>query len=107
MKIFKNLLRIIVFIIYPNYLFSETITKEDLNTLQITLHNFVYDVLGLTKEEQGGDDYLENALQLLIELRNDARKRKDFATSDKIRDELSKAGIVLQDGPKETTFILK
>ena len=85
----------------------DSITKEDLNTLQITLHNFVYDVLGLTKEEQGGDDYLENALQLLIELRNDARKRKDFATSDKIRDELSKAGIVLQDGPKETTFILK
>ena len=85
----------------------DSITKEDLNTLKITLHNFVYDVLGLTKEEQGGDDYLENALQLLIELRNDARKRKDFATSDKIRDELSKAGIVLQDGPKETTFILK
>ena len=67
----------------------------------------MYDVLGLTKEEQGGDDYLENALQLLIELRNDARKRKDFATSDKIRDELSKAGIVLQDGPQETTFTLK
>ena len=85
----------------------DSITKEDLNTLQTTLHNFVYDVLGLTKEEQGGDDYLENALQLLIELRNDARKRKDFATSDKIRDELSKAGIVLQDGPQETTFTLK
>ncbi|MFL2594468.1 MAG: cysteine--tRNA ligase [Flavobacteriaceae bacterium] len=85
----------------------KSITKEDLNALQTTLHNFVYDVLGLTKEEQEGDHYLEDALQLLIELRNDARKRKDFATSDKIRDELSKAGIVLQDGPQETTFTLK
>lgn len=85
----------------------ESITKEDLNALQTTLHNFVYDVLGLTKEEQEGDHYLEDALQLLIELRNDARKRKDFATSDKIRDELSKAGIILQDGPQETTFTLK
>ena len=85
----------------------DSITKEDLNTLQSTLHSFVHDVLGLTKEEQGGDHYLEDALQLLIELRNDARKRKDFATSDKIRDELSKAGIVLQDGPQETTFSLK
>lgn len=85
----------------------EGITKEDLNALQTTLHNFVYDVLGLTKEEEGGDHYLEDALQLLIELRNDARKRKDFATSDKIRDELSKAGIILQDGPQETTFTLK
>ena len=64
-------------------------------------------ILGLTKEEQEGDHYLEDALQLLIELRNDARKRKDFATSDKIRDELLKAGIVLQDGPQETTFTLK
>ena len=85
----------------------ESITKEDLNHLQTTLHKFVYDVLGLTKEEQEGDHYLEDVLQLLIELRNDARKRKDFATSDKIRDELSKAGIVLQDGPQETTFTLK
>ena len=85
----------------------ESITKEDLNALQTTLNNFVYDVLGLTKEEQEGDHYLEDALQLLIELRNDARKRKDFSTSDKIRDELSKAGIVLQDGPQETTFTLK
>ena len=33
MKIFKNLLRTIFFIIYPNYLFSETITKEDLKFL--------------------------------------------------------------------------
>ena len=33
MKIFKNLLRIIFFIIYPNYLFSVTITKEDLKFL--------------------------------------------------------------------------
>ena len=33
MKIFKNLLRTIFFIIYPNYLLSETITKEDLNFL--------------------------------------------------------------------------
>ena len=85
----------------------ESITKEDLNALQTTLNNFVYDVLGLTKEEQEGDHYLEDALQLLIKLRNDARKRKDFSTSDKIRDELSKAGIVLQDGPQETTFTLK
>jgi cysteinyl-tRNA synthetase len=85
----------------------ESITKEDLNALQTTLHNFVYDVLGLTKEELGGDHYLENTLELLIELRNDARKRKDFATSDKIRDKLSKAGIVLNDGLQETTFTLK
>ena len=49
---------------------------------------------------------LEDALNLLIELRNDARKRKDFVTSDKIRDELSKAGIILKDGHKKPLLLL-
>ena len=67
----------------------------------------MYDVLGLTEEDQRVDHYLEDALQLLIDLRNDARKRKDFATSDKIRNELSSSGIVLKDGPQKTTFSLE
>ena len=85
----------------------ESISSEDLNELHTTLHNFVHDVLGLNVEEQAGNHYLEDALKLLIELRNDSRKRKDFATSDKIRDKLSKAGIILQDSTHETTFTLK
>ena len=85
----------------------ESITKGDLDELRSSLHNFVHDVLGLTQEEQKVDHYLENSLNLLIELRNDARNRKDFATSDKIRDELAKAGILLQDGAQETTYTLK
>ena len=85
----------------------ESITKGDLDELRSSLHNFVHDVLGLTQEEQKNDHFLENSLNLLIELRNDARNRKDFATSDKIRDELAKAGIMLQDGAQETTYTLK
>ena len=86
---------------------KESITKRDLDVLRLTFYNFVHDVLGLTQEEQKVDHYLESSINLLIDLRNDARKCKDFATSDKIRDELSKAGIVLEDGPQETTFTLK
>jgi cysteinyl-tRNA synthetase len=84
-----------------------SITQEDFDVLQSTFYSFVHDVLGLTNEEQGVDHYLEDSLNLLIELRNEARNRKDFATSDKIRDELSKAGILLQDGPQKTTYTLK
>ncbi|MEC8238969.1 MAG: cysteine--tRNA ligase [Bacteroidota bacterium] len=84
-----------------------SITKGDLDELRSTLHNFVHDVLGLTQEEQKVDHYLKKSIDLLIELRNDARNRKDFATSDKIRDELAKAGILLQDGAQETTYTLK
>ena len=79
----------------------------DLDELGSSLHNFVHDVLGLTQEEQKVDHYLENSLNLLIELRNDARKRKDFATSDKIRDDLAASGIQLKDGKEGTTFSTK
>ena len=82
-------------------------SKADLDELRSTFYKFVYDVLGLTQEEQKVDHYLENSINLLIELRNDARNRKDFATSDKIRDKLAKVGIQLQDGAQETTYNLK
>jgi cysteinyl-tRNA synthetase len=36
-------------------------------------------------------------MELLIEIRKEARANKDFATSDKIRDQLTKAGIILKD----------
>ena len=84
-----------------------SISKGDLDELRSTFYEFVYDVLGLTQEEQKVDHYLENSINLLIELRNDARNRKDFATSDKIRDKLAKVGIQLQDGAQETTYNLK
>jgi len=40
---------------------------------------------------------LQGVIQLLIEIRKDARLRKDFATSDKIRDQLHQLGISLKD----------
>ena len=43
-------------------------------------------------------------MKILIELRLAAKKRKDFETADKIRDDLKAAGIVLEDRPGETTW---
>ena len=85
---------------------SATITKEDLSLLKSTITDFVFNILGLenvTKEESGTDK-LSSAIQLLIELRQEARANKDFAMSDKIRDELASAGIQLKDGKEGTTF---
>ncbi|QDT01191.1 cysteine--tRNA ligase [Adhaeretor mobilis] len=45
----------------------------------------------------GGEGTLEGVMQLLIELRQQARENKDFATSDKIRDGLAAAGVKLED----------
>ena len=41
---------------------------------------------------------------MLIQFRKDARENKDFATSDKIRDQLAELGIQLKDGKEGTTF---
>lgn len=65
---------------------------------------FIEDVLGLHEEKQSDDDQFDNVMQFLIELRQQARENKNFATSDKIRDGLIKMGIQLLDGPKGTTW---
>lgn len=88
---------------------NETITEKDLQIVQQTMQDFIFDVLGLVdiaeSDSQDGNK-LNEAIQLLIELRDQARANKDFATSDRIRDELQKAGIQLKDGKEGTTFSL-
>ena len=86
------------------------ISATDLELLQTTMHSFVYDVLGLPKEmeaQNNGQQQLDAAVNLLIDLRNQARANKDFATSDAIRDRLQEAGIQLKDGKEGTSFSLR
>lgn len=86
---------------------EETLTAADIEKLSNVVHGFVFDVLGLTltaKEEDNA--YLDKALSVLIEMRNQARANKDFATSDRIRDELLAKGIQLKDGKEGTTYSL-
>ncbi len=85
---------------------KESITTEDLKILKETIHAFVFDVLGLvdSSSEDDNSDKLSGTVELLIKLRAEARLNKDFATSDKIRDELIEIGIQLKDGKEGTTF---
>ena len=90
---------------------KDTITKEDLSILKETLNAFVFDVLGLENANSNtatdsSSDKLSGTLELLIQLRAEARANKDFATSDKIRDELAKLDIELKDGKDGTVFNL-
>ncbi|MEI7466613.1 MAG: DALR domain-containing protein [Chloroflexota bacterium] len=67
------------------------------------------DVLGVVRNETkavaNGNAEREAALiEMLLEMRLEARKAKDFARSDAIRDRLSKAGVVLEDGVKGTSW---
>ena len=66
-------------------------------------------LLGLLQDDpeawfQGGDDLDPAAIEDLISQRAEARKNKDFAESDRIRDALAEQGIILEDGPTGTTW---
>ncbi|WP_442266919.1 cysteine--tRNA ligase [Tenacibaculum sp. ZS6-P6] len=82
-----------------------TITESDLAVLKETMNVFVFDILGLVNDAKDqGSNKLDGAVELLIKLRKEARENKDWALSDKIRDELAEIGIQLKDGREGTTF---
>ena len=85
---------------------KETISTADLEDLKSTLHAFVFDVLGLQAIEENNNEKLDQTLQVLIELRNQARKSKNFDLSDQIRDKLLAEGIELKDGRDGTSYVL-
>ena len=67
----------------------------DLLKQQLTL--YVENIFGLKNERASDDGKLDGVLQLLIEIRKEAKNRKDFVTSDKIRNELTALGVQLKD----------
>src|SRR5690606_17115993 len=83
-------------------------TQNDKEVLTAPLNAFVCDVLGFIKEDARMDsnDKLENVVNILINMRNEARANKDFALSDLIRNQLTAIGIELKDGKEGTTFTL-
>lgn len=87
---------------------TATIDQSDLDLLKDTVHAFAFDILGLVNigQSENGTEKLSGAVELLIQLRQDARANKDFSLSDRIRDELATAGIQLNDGKDGTTFTI-
>jgi len=77
---------------------KESITASDLVILKKTMNDFVFEILGLKQEESGKSIELINELMgTILVLRQKARERKDFATSDLIREHLAKLNIIVKD----------
>ncbi|MET0760150.1 MAG: cysteine--tRNA ligase [Flavobacterium sp.] len=87
---------------------SATLSSDDLKVFSTTMQSLVFDVLGLEDEKSTGDqnNKLEGVVNMLIDMRNDARANRDFAMSDQIRDQLIALGIQLKDGKEGTSFSL-
>ncbi len=87
---------------------KEKISKKDQNHLLNKTSIFFSEVLGLNligdKKNISSNELLEKTLDILIKIRNKSRTNRDFETSDKIRDELNKIGITINDSENSTTY---
>ena len=82
---------------------KSTISSTDLEGLRKLMNEFVYDVLGLTGEGNQTED-MGKLMELIINIRSEAKATKDYATSDKIRNALQAIGIQLKDSKEETSW---
>jgi cysteinyl-tRNA synthetase len=98
-KVIANIFEIVPII---NAIKDKHIAKHALSTTTVALLKeqlkaFVTDIFGLTTTKAADNNKLEGVLQLLINIRKEAKQRKDFVTSDKIRNELAALGVQLKD----------
>jgi cysteinyl-tRNA synthetase len=88
---------------------KETITADDLKTLKEFMHAFVFDVLGLKSELSNTlhDKILQGVMETILHIRQEAKAKKDFATSDKLRDDLLKNKIIIKDTKEGVTWSIE
>ncbi len=87
-----------------------TITAADCDALKTLFDAFVFEILGLKAEaqsESGNSEVLNDVVSLLMKLRADAKANKDWATSDKIRNELSAIGFEIKDTKEGMSWELR
>ncbi len=76
---------------------SDEVSQSSIALIEKTMQDYVLDIFGLKPLEDNRHSKLDEVMNVVIELRKDAKLKKDFATSDAIRDKLLEAGIQLKD----------
>ncbi len=84
------------------------ISKKDWEVLLSSINSFVFEVMGLQKSNltNNKNSKTNDVLDILLELRDDARKNKNYELSDKIRDMLKNKGISINDSNKDSSFTI-
>ena len=87
-----------------------TLSAEDSTHLKETFRIFLFDIMGIREEvgvsEEGNEAY-HKAVDLLLDVRKEAKARKDWTTSDYIRDRLSEIGFEIKDTKEGVEWKLK
>ena len=87
---------------------KESLNLADLEKMKSIFNSFVTDILGLiSPKESSGNDLTNEVMELVLQLRGNAKKNKDFGTADLIRDELDKVGIQIKDGREGSSWEVK
>ncbi len=88
------------------HLSMNDLTVATFGRMQSTFHDFIYTIMGLTDETDGGGNNgtTEGLMNLILDIRQSARTNKDWGTSDKIRDTLKELKIVVKDGKDGTSW---
>ena len=76
---------------------KESINEADLIELKQIYQTWTFDILGLKNETVSNSALLEDVVDMILNIRLEAKTAKDFSTSDKIRDHLKDLGIVVKD----------
>lgn len=85
---------------------KETLTQADKTLLEKLFNDFVFDILGLKEENVVNTDKIDGLMNMILDVRTDAKARKDFGTSDLIRDKLKEIGFEIKDGKDGTTYTI-
>lgn len=84
---------------------KQTVNAASLADIKLLVQYFVFDVMGLKDDQLAGEsDSFDKLMDVVISMRNEAKQNKDFATSDRIRQELSAVGIQLKDSKDGTLW---
>ena len=87
---------------------KESLKSSDVEKLKSIFNIFVNDILGLVAtKESSGKDLTNEIMELVLQLRGNAKKNKDFNTADLIRDELDKVGIQIKDSREGSSWEVK
>ena len=79
---------------------KESVNLNDLDALRKIFKSLLFDILGLLDEQTDGSKNAEltgKLIEMLLNMRLEAKAKKDFASSDRIREELTKFGVVVRD----------